>query len=192
MTGLRICAAGVAFLLSFSAYSEILPSFKDGGSVVIPQEYGSDHNEGSSLRRSWVTLDDVQCPLEIIDAGISIPGERLNTWFRAAGHVKPRLPISAFEVRFILIDVFGNFIRTLSHTVFKDFSADVEVPLTDSWSVQSDHDLLLVHTVVAFVAQVRTSEGSIWRYDVQELVESFSQIGLPTGEALRELEENVQ
>lgn len=178
--------------MSVSAYSEILSSFKDGGSVVIPRSGGYfSHNEGSSLRRSWVTLDDVQCPLEIIDAGISIPGEYTASWFRAAGHVKPRLPISAFEVRFVLIDVFGNFIRTLSHTAFKDFAADVEVPLTDSWPVQSDHDLLLVHTVVAFVAQVRTSEGSIWQYDIQKLADSFNQIGLTAGEALRKSEDNV-
>ena len=191
MTRLRKCAAGTAFLLSVSAYSEILPSFNDGGSVVIPGTF-SNYHEGSSLRRDWVTLDDVQCPLEIIDAGISIPGEHQLSWFRAVGHVKPRSPIAAFEVRFILIDVFGNFIRTLSHTVLKDFAADIEVPLTESWSVQSDHDLLLVHKVVAFVAQVRTSKGSIWRYDVQKLAESLHQIGLPAGEALRESKDNVQ
>lgn len=93
-------AIGAAHFLAVAAYPQIQLTIADGGSVieVIEREYSEDTiiNEGSSLRRSWVTLNDTACPLEIVDVSFRI--ER-GKWLGATGHMRPRVPISAFEIR---------------------------------------------------------------------------------------------
>ena len=72
-----------ALVLGLSAsasYGQSLQvSTKDGGSVVTSISEDIKVNKGSSLRRTWIALDDPACPLQLIGAGI----ER-NTAVRAA------------------------------------------------------------------------------------------------------------
>ena len=148
-------------------------------------------NEGSTLRRSWVTLDDAACPLAIFDAGVSVTGSPAEKqWFSVAGSVRPRVPISAFEVRFILLDMFGGHLRSLSKTEVKDFDVDDEVILSEvrprwrrvgaDWEAGA-HDVRELLTVVSFVAHVRTREGTVWRYDENAIVGRIRDLGLLSG-----------
>ena len=105
--------------------------------------------------------------------------------------MQPRVPISAFEVRFILLDMFGGRLTTLSKTEIKDLDVDDEVILSEmrshrrragaDWEA-SWHDVRELLTVVGFVAQVRTREGVVWRYDEQAIAERLRELGLLPGE----------
>lgn len=172
----------LAVCMVFSVYSayaqDIQLSIQDGGSIIVPREstYVDDLNEGSSLRRSWIVMDNLNCPLTILDAGVSLENRPRSVAFRATGRVKARTAVSAFEVKFFLFDVFGKVMRILSYDVIKDIDSGAEVPLTGDWSASySDANL---HTVVAFVAQVRTMDDSVWRSDDEEIASSIAQLGL--------------
>ena len=170
----------LAVCMVFSVYSAYAQdtqlSIQDGGSIIFPLEHSDDLNEGSSLRRSWVVMDNLNCPLTILDAGVSLEKRPRNLAFRATGRVKARTAVSAFEVKFFLFDVFGKVMRILSYDVIKDINSGAEVPFTSGWSASySDANL---HTVVAFVAQVRTMDNSVWRSDDEEIASSIAQLGL--------------
>ena len=126
-------------------------------------------------------------PLAILDAGVSVTGSPSEKqWFSVAGSVRPRVPISAFEVRFILLDMFGGHLRSLSKTEVKDLNVDDEVSLAEvrphwrrvgaDWEAGS-HDISELLTVVSFVAHVRTREGVVWRYDEDAISERLRELG---------------
>lgn len=193
MRSITTCIASVVTCFAVAHHADIQLTVEDGGSVVV---HGDDFlhgwNEESTLRRSWITLDDTNCPLAIVSAGVAVSGSPSEKqWFGVAGSVRPRVPISAFEVRFILLDMFGGRLTTLSKTEIKDLDVDDEVILSEmrprwrrvgaDWEAGSD-DVRELLTVVGFVAHVRTREGVVWRYDEQAIAERLRELGLLPGE----------
>lgn len=171
--------------LAAVAHADIQRTVKDGGSIVTESGPISDRhtiNEGSTLSRSWVTLDDTDCPVALVDAGVVVNG--MGDRFGAVGSVHPRVPISAFEVRFVLLDIFGNVLATFSKVQIKDLDATTKTLLSEprrqgmqvgadwkaSWS-----EVRRLLTVVSFVAKVRTQDGLVWQYDA--VAESILEIG---------------
>lgn len=80
MTRLGACVAiGVSVSYAAITSAEIEPVVADGGSVITSKGYTfetEDINEGASVRRSWVTLNDARCPLEIVEVALSTKGWR--------------------------------------------------------------------------------------------------------------------
>ena len=142
-------------------------STNDGGSVVTPIYEKIKVNDGSSLRRTWLVINDPACPLQLSGSGIVTKwrGTDFGYIFYSAGSAKPSQPVKAFEVRYILYDTFGDHMETLSQTKVTDTDAGSVFNLADGeWhATGSEYSELL--TVVVFVAQVRPSDGKIWRYD---------------------------
>lgn len=203
MRSITTCIASVVTCFTVAHHADIQLTVEDGGSVVVHGErtdvgiFIHGWNEGSTLRRSWITLDDTDCPLAIVSAGVAVSGDPSEKqWFGVAGSVRPRVPISAFEVRFILLDMFGGRLTTLSKTEIKDLDVDDEVILSEvrprrrrvgaDWEAGS-HDVRELLTVVSFVAHVRTREGVVWRYDEQAIAERLRELGpLPRELGLKE------
>lgn len=208
MRSIATCIASAVACFAVAHHADVQSTVNDGGSVVVHSERSSagyttfpGWNEGSTLRRSLVTLDDSNCPLAIVDAGVLVSrrSPSADHWFGAVGRVRPRVPISAFEVRFVLLDIFGGHLSTLSKTEVKDLGVDDEVILSElrpSWTragadwEASSHDVRELLTVVSFVAHVRTGEGVVWRYDEHAISERLRDLGLYSGE-LRLKEESA-
>lgn len=136
----------------------------DGGSVTIEN---IDLNKGSSLRRWWVVLNDPSCPIQLENAGIETTyNERFHTYeFRATGSAKASKVVRAFEVRFILYDVFGDYVTTLGATEVTDLASGATYSFRDnSWDAPMSQASRLLK-VVAFVAQVRTEDRTVWRFN---------------------------
>lgn len=189
-----IASAATCFAVAYSA--DIQSAVKDGGSVVVRGErspagsvYGGA-NEGSTLRRSWVTLDDTESPLALEGAGVSVSGRPANRSFGVVGNIRPRVPISAFEVRFILFDMFGGHLKSLSKMEVKDLAVGDEVTLSDmrprwrragaDWEASSGEVRELL-TVVSFVAQVRTRAGVVWQYNEDAILQRLRELGFLLG-----------
>lgn len=182
-----MCAVALA-ALAVVAHADIEMTVKDGGSVVIESEPGAfafvyTTNEGSTLVRSLVTLDDTDSPVALVDSGLAVQSH--GSWFGPIGSAHPRMPISAFEVRFVLFDIFGEYLATLSRLQIKDFDAGAKVPLSEKYlplgKVGWDADVVILRrllTVVSFVAQVRTQDGFVWQYDEHAIAESLLELGL--------------
>ena len=196
-----MCIVSAVTYFAVPHHADIRSTVQDGGSVVVHGErtdvgvFFDGWNEGSTLRRSWITLDDTNCPLAIVGAGVAVSGRRSKHWFGVAGSIRPRVPISAFEVRFILLDMFGGHLGSLSKTEVKDLDVDDEAILSEmrprgrragaDWEASS-HDVRELLTVVSFVAHVRTREGVVWRYNEHEISEHLRELGLLGGLRIKE------
>jgi hypothetical protein len=151
----------------------------DGGSVTTDLGYGIKTNKNSTLHRTWVILNDPACPVQISEAGLSISYGDRQFNFLQVGTLTASEPVSAFEVRYVLYDVFGEHLKTLSATAVTDVAANSPRPLRDGGSWRAwDNEVTDLMTVVAFVAQVRTQSGKIWRYQDKALSQELGKIKL--------------
>ena len=162
------------------AHSEIQTTVVDAGTIVTSKGYNiatKDLNEGSSLRRSWVTFNDTNCPITITEPAFSVKGRSGDFSFRAEGSMKALVPVSAFEIHILLFDVFGSPMKNLSATVIKDYGADDDIPLSGTWDIGWTHAERLL-TAVVYVANVRTQAGAIWQYSEVEVPKTVLQLDL--------------
>ena len=134
----------------------------DGGSVVTKLGYGIKVNDGSTLQRHWYVLNDPSAPAQLTNAGI-------NTVYRESsiggdykyvpvGNITALKPISAYEVRFLLFDVFGDHMETLSGTTLVDLTGDRSIAKDGTWRAW-ENQVSEMLTVIAFVARVRRADG---------------------------------
>jgi hypothetical protein len=150
---------------------------EDGGSVIVRTANGF-LNQSSSLKRKWVVIDDLSSPARLSRIGVFIRfDEKEQMHFLVpVGTVSPTRAISAVEVRYLLFDIWGEHLSTMTLTRLLDTSTSVEVR-DNGWPAWESEVSQLV-TVVAFVARVRTADGQVWSYDAEKLVPQIQSLGL--------------
>jgi hypothetical protein len=151
-----------------------------GGSNVTNLGYGIMLNKGSSLQRQWYVVNDPSSAMQLTMAGInttyhssSIGGD-YN--YVPSGTGTFQEPVAAFEVRFLLFDVWGEHMKTLSDTEVADLKDQIELSKTGSWRAWSENEVSELLTVVSFVARVRKPDGTVWQYDTKALLEQVDKI----------------
>ena len=151
----------------------------DGGSVVTKLGYGIKVNDGSTLQRHWYVLNDPSAPVQLSNAGInsvyresSIGGDYK---YVPVGSITALKPISAYEVRFLLFDVFGDHMETLSGTTLVDLTGDRSIAKDGTWRAW-ETEVSEMLTVVAFVARARTADGRIWEFNPAKLLRTVEQV----------------
>lgn len=166
--------------LAALAHAEIQTTVEDGGTVVTSEGYNKldyDLNEGSSLRRSWVTLNDTTSPIAITKATFSVVGRSGDFSFGATVQMKPSVPVSAFEIRLLLFDVFGSPLTAFRQLKIRDHDAGDTVPLSGNWDLtRTEAEELL--TAVVYIASVRTQAGVVWQHRKEEIAQSVLQLDL--------------
>lgn len=166
--------------LAVLAHAEIQTTVEDGGTVVTPvddQFEIENLNEGSSLRRSWVTLNDTTSPIAITKATFSVVGRSGDFSLRATGQMKPSVPVSAFEIHLLLFNVFGSPLKGASATEIRDHDAGDSVPLSGTWDLTWAQAQELL-TAVVYIASVRTQTGVVWQHRKEEIAQSVLQLDL--------------
>jgi hypothetical protein len=155
----------------------------DGGSVVTSLGYDIRVNDGSSLRRAWVVLNEAGAPARLDGVGVSTAyGDRAYRYV-GAGRLVSSEPLTAVEVRILLFDVFGNHMKTLSGTQVTDLAAGASLEGTELGQWRAfENEVSELLTSVAFVAHVRTSDGRVWRHDAQAIRTQLDQIQLRVSE----------
>jgi hypothetical protein len=151
----------------------------DGGTVTTDLGFGVKVNEKSSLHRKWTVLNDPSCPIQLSNAGIETVYRQSGFSFKAVCSARTSKPVQASEIRYLLYDVFGEHLQTLSTTQVRDFSPDVTYQLGGAvtWRA-SETEVSQLLTVVAFVAQVRGEDGKIWRCNQKEIGDELTRIQL--------------
>ncbi len=151
---------------------------EDGGSVVVHTANGV-LNQNSSLKRRWYAIDDLASPVRLNRVGVFTrfdEKEQLH-FLSPVGTVSPTQLISAVEMRYLLFDVWGQHLRTLTLTRLVDASTTVDLREAASWpALESDVSQLV--TVVAFAARVRAAEGQVWTYDSEKMLPQIRSLGL--------------
>jgi len=150
----------------------------DGGSVIVRGPNGL-LNQSSSLKRKWYAIDDAACTVRLNRTGIYTKFDNTQgTYaFVPVGSLTPKQAISAVEVRYILFDVWGQRIRTLSLTKLADSATSVDFRDSSAWPAWEPEVSNLV-TVVAFVARVRTADGAVWTYDKAAMLQQIQTLGV--------------
>src|SRR5260370_42337149 len=94
----------------------------DGGPVLTKYGVG-DINKDSTLRRSWHTMNDITCPIQLVKAGARTE-QRIGTtnleYKPIVESFVAKEPIAAMEMRFVLYDVFIEHIVTLEVSRVED------------------------------------------------------------------------
>ena len=135
------------------------PTRADGGSIVIDLGEGYAVNKGSSLRREWVALHDTAMPVDIMGTpGIS-PEYRGERGYEGAAkfNISTQEPIAAYEIKFVLFDVWGDFLRTYSMHRITDLPAGTS-ECSAEWRIPEEEQAGYAHSV-CFVSRVLTQNG---------------------------------
>jgi len=117
----------VAVLIgSFQSFGQtsrpLTTEMSDGGSALITYGPG-DINKDSALRRSWHTVNDATCPIQLVKAGVKTERRSgtMNLLYKpVVESFVATEPVTAMEMRFVLYDVFNEHIETLEITRVED------------------------------------------------------------------------
>lgn len=150
-----------------------------GGSVVTELGYNIKVNPHSSLERTWVIINDPKSPVQLNGTGVTTSYGDRQYEYRPSGNLITSEAIVAINIRFILYDVFGSHIKTLGIMEIRDIPVNKAFELKEAGSWRAwENEVSELLTVVAFVAQIRTASGKIWRYNEKAIEEELSKIRL--------------
>lgn len=175
--GMVLVGALALFATASTAQQKTPPSAKtaitmdryEGGSMVTELGYSIKLNDQSGLKREWFVIRDETAPA-VIDGvtGVNViykSGDRHSGEYRYRSDysIKVREPISAYEVRYHVMDVFGRHLKTLSATKVADVS-NFKVD-SGEWRIFSENEASEAFVSIAYIAQVRTAAGRVYEID---------------------------
>lgn len=160
-------------LLSVLAYappaiSEVVRGTGDPMSFEIG--YGIQVNEGSSLLREWVIVNDDSFPVTISNFTSSTQVGDRNWQYQIGYEIDVKSNIQAVEVRFIPFNIWGDEDRALTTTEISDIDSGKH-RFDAVWRILSETDAIEHYAMLAYVAQVKLSSGEIIQFNPNAVVE---------------------
>jgi hypothetical protein len=138
--------------------------------MVTNLGFGIRVNPRSGLEREWITVHDSLLPLDLEDnVGVRTVYEGEYRYL-STYTVKARDSITAFEVRFVVFDIWGDPVRTLTTTEVQDIPAGATRADTGRWSVYSDNEVSEYYASNGFVARVRTKSGKVYAANMDPIL----------------------
>lgn len=151
---------------------------ESGGSIHTDLGYNIVLNKESSLTREWITVHDNSIPVAISGtAGVKTiyePGRNYSSGsykYTTEFSITPSEAISAFEVRFLTFDIWGDHVRNLSMTEISDMPSGVAKKIDGKWNVYSENEVSEYYASIAYIAQVRTVSGQVIKADPKVVLE---------------------
>jgi hypothetical protein len=170
---LIVCNFSVAQSNSNGIKTEI---FEGGSVTTINLRNQFTINKGSSLGRTFYNINLKDCPIELTEAGINT--QWIDDFTLAAGgKIFPLLPVSAYEIHFVLFDVFRRPIRILATSYVRDIKDIQDFPSGTAYWFGSKVDLQNYFTSIAYVAHVRDSQGVLWKFSKDLIKSEVSKLG---------------
>lgn len=129
-----------------------------GGPMKFDTVYGIMVNEGSSLKREALIVQDKRLPARITDFDVQI--SLYDNWqYEIDYSVEFDAPITAVEVRFIPFDIWGDKGTPLSSTTIQDINQGMWLD-DGAWRI-SESDAVHHYAMIGYVAQIKTADGRI-------------------------------
>lgn len=175
MALLLFSANARAGVLSVSTTSGESVQTRVSGNIVL--------NDKSTLKRTYYIVNDDKSPINLQDTGIRTYFYK-NYAFATTGNISINTDISAFEVDFLLFDVFGQHLKTLEYVNVMDGKGGETVPLRGSWRA-SENDASVYLSSVAFLKSARRADGSVWTADLEKITRQISKLPFLPGEVSR-------
>ena len=111
-----------------------------------------------ALKREWITARDSSAPA-VLDTivGITTIDSSGGEYSRGEYHyianipVRTKDPLRAIEVRFVLFDICGDFIKTLSMTEVEDIPAGTVRTFSEKWNLFSENEASEYYASIAYM-----------------------------------------
>jgi hypothetical protein len=141
-----------------------------GGSIKTPLSIGIAVNDKSSMQREFIAIHDASLPVDLVGTpGVrtvyASEGRTGSYKYNASVNIKPTEALTAIEYRFILFDIWGNHVKSLSATEVEDLPAAQTKGFTPAWNVYSENEVSQHYASIAYVARVRTAAGKVVEAD---------------------------
>lgn len=165
----RLILSLVVFTIIFSVFSagsQVTTTNIDAGTFVIVLAGGSKLNDGSTLHRSWLVLNDSSCPVQLLPTGST--NDDLY-YCHLQGTFKVTSPVQSYAVNYLLFNSLNDQIKTRSVTLTSDYNPSQSYDLPFLFN-QTEGTL----TCVLFVSRARTTDGSVWRFNQDQITKSVS------------------
>ena len=168
--------------------SEVRITRSDGGSIRTELGYGIVLNENSGLRREWVAVHgDLPLTLEgtpgVTTSYDSSRGGNYRYTADVTVSATSGQSVTAFEVRFITFDIFGERMTTLSATEIVDIVAGGQETFDWRWSLFRENDASEYFASIAFIAKVRTADGQVYVADYDAVLDVVREFAAEATEA---------
>ena len=170
---------------STNAQTPIFPdtTMVNGGSIQTKLSRNIIVNDNSSLNRVWVAVHDNNMPIQFYGTpGITTVYESGGTYssgdyrYRSTAVLTTTLQdVTAFEVRYITFDVFGQRMDNFSATEVMDFSKDSSQTFSWAWRAYRENDVSEYFASIVYIAKVRTIDGNIYETNIEEVLEVAKQ-----------------
>lgn len=173
----KISIVFICLLFCSLSHAQITTSKVNGGSIVTKLSSNIKVNDGSTLTREWIVINDEKCPIQLKDVGINsiyISGDGYK--FKATGNLNTVEPITAYEIHHVLYDVFGGHLTSLNNIDIKDLNGLIDLSQSLGGWDPSENEVSEYLSCVSYVAAVRTSAGVIWRFKPELIKLELSKI----------------
>jgi hypothetical protein len=159
---------------AYSAYAQgkLEVSEMKGGSVM------TDHISGQSFGRElkWFVINDPSAPVWLENTGITtsqsgITISQYGAHYASRGILTAKARITEVVVDFMLFDIHGNHLRTLSRTESNGLAPGASLLLDrlGPWKPEANESKDYWASI-SFVARARTSDGNEWNSDTDGIM----------------------
>lgn len=130
--------------------------------------YSTFANEGSTLSRSWVIVNDPQVPVSLRPDSFRGPvtgyGSQVGFIQQVKYNLEVAAPIAAVEIIMIPFDIWNRPLRPLALVEIGDFDAGA-AEVEGRWERLREAEATQVLNVLAYVSRVRLESGQIIEAD---------------------------
>jgi hypothetical protein len=166
----------MAIVASVRTEGQITATVGDGGSVVTPVFAASSLNGGSKLTRKWVVLHDPRLQIDIVDdAGLNT--QYFNEIKSFDGTLKLKTKTSshviAYEVKTVLVDVWGDVLNTLCGQEITDIAAG-ENHLEFEFLINRNEAAYI--SCITYISRAMTADGKIIKADEVAVIKEAAKI----------------
>jgi hypothetical protein len=169
--------SGFSRIESAPGHAQLVVSKRRGGDFVVDYEYlGRRKVAETSLKREWVVINDPSFPVQLSDsAGIVVRYKADPGGYRWTANytMTTSSAISAVDVRFVLLDVWGDRLETLSDASVVDVSGPSSKRQSAEWSLYPENEMASYFVSIAYVARVRMQDGRIYAAHLDSILEEI-------------------
>ena len=189
----------VTFLFTGTSYAQLNKNSAPAkGNITIDRFIGTpmhvisnsgvELNKGSTLNRDAFVIRDSSAPLILVGEPtpkvIYKPGDRYSTSqynYSIQFFVKPEEPIVAFELKSIVINIFGQFITTLVSIRVTDITDKWEG--NSEWQIWPENNAYEAFTFITYINKVRTASGKFYEIDQKAVLAQAAKVANKLTEA---------
>ncbi|WP_413432555.1 hypothetical protein [Crateriforma spongiae] len=150
---------------------------QSGGPIRTPLSHSIVLNKESSLEREFITVIDKTLPAGLTGCyGITTVYEPETDYtsgqyvYASRFAVKALEEIRAFETRFLIFNVWGRHVQTLSAAEIADVSAGATRQCDSKWMLYDENEACEHYASIAYLATIRTASGQVLETNISPVL----------------------